>query len=95
MIDEDTLNWDALRAQSLRPGGFGKERTRVWCAELQQCSLVSLSCFTHLILTGLPCSESAFRQNLLRMQRSLQNPLQMTRPILKSVKYVWIPTGAL
>ncbi|KAG1729255.1 rab-GTPase-TBC domain-containing protein [Suillus lakei] len=30
MLDEDTIDWDALRAQSLRPGGFGKERTRVW-----------------------------------------------------------------
>lgn len=34
MLDEETLNWDALRAQSLRPGGFGKERTRVWPALL-------------------------------------------------------------
>ncbi|KAG2343019.1 hypothetical protein BDR05DRAFT_948435 [Suillus weaverae] len=34
MLDEDTMNWDALRAQSLRPGGFGKERTRVWPALL-------------------------------------------------------------
>lgn len=34
MLDEDTMNLDALRAQSLRPGGFGKERTRVWPALL-------------------------------------------------------------
>jgi hypothetical protein len=36
MLDEDTMNWDVLRAQSLRPGGFGKERTRVWCVNLLQ-----------------------------------------------------------
>ncbi|KAG2156876.1 rab-GTPase-TBC domain-containing protein [Suillus bovinus] len=34
MHDEDTINWDALRAQSLRPGGFGEDRTRVWPALL-------------------------------------------------------------
>lgn len=37
MLDEGTMNWDALRAQSLRPGGFGKERTRVWPALLGVC----------------------------------------------------------
>ncbi|KAG1798988.1 rab-GTPase-TBC domain-containing protein [Suillus plorans] len=37
MLDEDTINWDALRAQSLLPGGFGKERTRVWPALLGVC----------------------------------------------------------
>ncbi|KAG2134829.1 rab-GTPase-TBC domain-containing protein [Suillus clintonianus] len=34
MLDENTIDWDALRAQSLCPGGFGKERTRVWPALL-------------------------------------------------------------
>ncbi|KAG1851918.1 rab-GTPase-TBC domain-containing protein [Suillus subluteus] len=34
MLDEGIMNWDALRAQSLRPGGFGNERTRVWPALL-------------------------------------------------------------
>ncbi|KAG2081737.1 rab-GTPase-TBC domain-containing protein [Suillus discolor] len=37
MLDEDTIDWDALRAQSLLPGGFGKERTRVWPALLGVC----------------------------------------------------------
>ncbi|KAG1748328.1 rab-GTPase-TBC domain-containing protein [Suillus paluster] len=42
MLDEDTIDWYALQAQSLRTGGFGKDRTRVWCAELQLFSFVEL-----------------------------------------------------
>ncbi|KAG0702043.1 rab-GTPase-TBC domain-containing protein [Suillus ampliporus] len=34
MLDEDTIDWAALRAQSLCPGGFGRERTRIWPALL-------------------------------------------------------------
>ncbi|OJA13339.1 hypothetical protein AZE42_05593 [Rhizopogon vesiculosus] len=34
MLDEDAMDWDKLRAQSLRPGGFGNERTRLWPALL-------------------------------------------------------------
>lgn len=93
MLDEDAIYLDKLRAQSLRPGGFGNERTCVWCAKLQLSGPdVLLNCH---MLTGLPYSVSVFHQSPLHIRRFLQYPLQMIYHILMSVRYVWIQTGAL
>ncbi|KAH7918756.1 hypothetical protein BV22DRAFT_1041531 [Leucogyrophana mollusca] len=43
MPDTETIDWDELRALSLRPGGFGEDRVRIWTALLHAEALSSAS----------------------------------------------------